>query len=349
MRTIWSGSLAVVCLVGLGCGGAVHHTSGANQATSAAAQDVIGEEAAVGATNERKSPTTAPSDVAAPPVDALKTQSGLASKVLRKGTGDYRPQPMDSVTVHYSGWTTDGKLFDSSIVRGEPATFPLNKVIEGWTEGVGLMVVGEKRRLWIPADMAYGDTPSRPGAPAGMLVFDVELIEIQKAAPAEDNQEAFERFRDAVQQGKEKLCACPDKKCAIAVAFEMQQVKEPDTPPTQAQKEIFMPLVKEIQACMRAFDSEGVSNDGKADGKKETVPVTITKAYEKAKALLARYESEMCGCEDRACAEGVLALMQSESGNVEALTQAQSLSLMPKVKNIRACLSEFVPEADTQK
>ena len=118
-----------------------------------------------------------PADVAAAPADALKTASGLASKVLRAGTGKSKPAPTDRVTVHYSGWTTDGKMFDSSVARGRPATFPLNRVIAGWTEGVGLMVEGERRRLWIPQDLAY---KGRPGAPAGMLVFDVELIKIAR-------------------------------------------------------------------------------------------------------------------------------------------------------------------------
>ena len=120
----------------------------------------------------------APPDVAAPPADAEKTASGLASKVLQAGTGDRHPKPEDTVEVHYTGWTTDGKMFDSSVTRGSPASFPLNGVIKGWTEGLQLMVVGEKRRFWIPAGLAYGETPSRPGAPAGLLVFDVELLEI---------------------------------------------------------------------------------------------------------------------------------------------------------------------------
>ena len=116
-----------------------------------------------------------PSDVAAPPSDAVKSSSGLASKVIKPGTGKTRPRATDSVTVHYSGWTTDGKMFDSSVVRGEPATFPLNRVIAGWTEGVQLMVEGETRRLWIPEPLGYrGERP-----PFGMLVFDVELLKIQ--------------------------------------------------------------------------------------------------------------------------------------------------------------------------
>ncbi len=119
----------------------------------------------------------APADVAATPADAEKTASGLASKVLTKGTGDARPKATDTVTVHYSGWTPDGKLFDSSVQRGEPTSFPLNGVIKGWTEGLQLMVVGEKRRFWIPADLAYGENPGG-GRPGGLLVFDVELIKI---------------------------------------------------------------------------------------------------------------------------------------------------------------------------
>jgi peptidylprolyl isomerase len=125
-------------------------------------------------------PPAVPTDVVAPPKDAKKTKSGLAYKVLQKGKGKVHPKAMDTVTCHYSGWTTDGKMFDSSVQRGEPATFPLQGVIKGWTEGVPLMVEGEKTRFWIPADLAYGDPPKRPGAPAGMLVFDIELISIKK-------------------------------------------------------------------------------------------------------------------------------------------------------------------------
>jgi FKBP-type peptidyl-prolyl cis-trans isomerase len=118
-----------------------------------------------------------PKDVKAPPKDAEKTASGLASKVLSKGTGSEHPSAASLVKVDYSGWTTDGKMFDSSVTRGEPAEFPLGGVIKGWTEGLQLMVVGEKRRFWIPEELAYG---GRPGAPAGMLVFDVTLLEIKK-------------------------------------------------------------------------------------------------------------------------------------------------------------------------
>jgi FKBP-type peptidyl-prolyl cis-trans isomerase len=119
----------------------------------------------------------APSDVAAPPSDAVKTASGLAFKVLTSGAGKRHPVATDMVEVHYTGWTTSGQMFDSSVLRGAPATFPLNRVIRGWTEGVQLMVEGEKRRFWIPAELAYGTNPGG-GRPGGMLVFDVELIKI---------------------------------------------------------------------------------------------------------------------------------------------------------------------------
>jgi FKBP-type peptidyl-prolyl cis-trans isomerase len=124
-----------------------------------------------------------PSDVKAAPEEAVKTPSGLASKVLAKGNGSAHPAAADTVTVHYSGWTTDGKLFDSSVKRGEPTSFPLNGVIKGWTEGVQLMVEGEKRRFWIPADLAYGENPGG-GRPGGTLVFDIELLSIKKAPKA---------------------------------------------------------------------------------------------------------------------------------------------------------------------
>ena len=116
-----------------------------------------------------------PPDVKAAPADAAKTASGLASKVLTKGTGTARPRASDEVTVHYTGWTTDGKMFDSSVARGAPSSFPLDRVIAGWTEGVQLMVVGEKRRFWIPEALAYRGQRD----PKGMLVFDVELIKIK--------------------------------------------------------------------------------------------------------------------------------------------------------------------------
>ncbi len=110
----------------------------------------------------------APADVAAPPADATVTASGLASRVLEAGTGTTHPGPRSRVLVHYSGWTTDGKMFDSSVSRGEPIAFGLYQVIPGWTEGVQLMVEGEKRRFWIPEALAYGGRPGAAGRHAGL-------------------------------------------------------------------------------------------------------------------------------------------------------------------------------------
>jgi len=126
---------------------------------------------------EAPKPPPVPKDVAKIPKNAKKTKSGLGSRVLKKGTGKEHPAATSVVTVHYSGWTTDGQMFDSSVVRGNPATFGLNQVIPGWTEGLQLMVLGETRRLWIPENLAYA---GRPGRPQGLLVFDVELLEIKQ-------------------------------------------------------------------------------------------------------------------------------------------------------------------------
>ena len=167
----------VSCLAIAACGkdtaanaGPASHEASAPAASSAPATAAAPSASAI----------PAPADVGAPPADAAKTASGLASKVITPGTGKDHPGPADKVKVHYTGWTKGGQMFDSSVTRGEPITFPLNGVIPGWTEGVGLMVVGEKRRLWIPGALAYGDHP-RAGAPAGDLVFDVELLDIMAA------------------------------------------------------------------------------------------------------------------------------------------------------------------------
>jgi hypothetical protein len=121
-----------------------------------------------------------PPDVKAAPANATKTASCLAYRVLSKGTGKRHPKATDTVSVHYSGWTTDGKMFDSSVTRGQPTSFPLNGVIAGWTEGVQLMVEGEKTRFWIPGKLAYGDQAAG-GRPSGTLVFDIELLSIKQS------------------------------------------------------------------------------------------------------------------------------------------------------------------------
>lgn len=115
---------------------------------------------------------------------AQKAQSGLVYKQVSAGTGA-SPKATDVVQVHYHGTTIDGKVFDSSVARGQPAQFPLNGVIPCWTEGVQKMKVGEKARLVCPSDIAYGDQGRPPAIPPGAtLVFDVELLGIQKQAAA---------------------------------------------------------------------------------------------------------------------------------------------------------------------
>ena len=117
------------------------------------------------------------------PESAEVTPSGLAHQLIQKGTSEVRPEATDMVVVHYAGWTSNGKKFDDSRSRGQPVTFPLDRVIKGWTEGVQLMSVGEKRRFWVPQALAYGNNP-KLGAPRGDLVFDIELLAIKKPKPA---------------------------------------------------------------------------------------------------------------------------------------------------------------------
>jgi FKBP-type peptidyl-prolyl cis-trans isomerase FkpA len=111
---------------------------------------------------------------------AKKTASGLVIIPITPGTGA-TPKATDQVKVHYHGTLTDGTVFDSSVQRGEPATFPLDGVIKCWTEGVQLMKVGGKSRLVCPADIAYGDRGAPPKIkPGAVLVFEVELLDIVK-------------------------------------------------------------------------------------------------------------------------------------------------------------------------
>ena len=125
----------------------------------------------------RRPPNLPPPDVAAPPTDATGTASGLFYKVIKAGTGTRHPTARDSVTVHYSGWTTAGELFDSTLVKAAPVTLDLDAVIRGWTEGLQLMVEGERMRFWVPEKLAY---KGERGKPRGMLVFDIDLLRIEQ-------------------------------------------------------------------------------------------------------------------------------------------------------------------------
>ncbi|MDR1382009.1 MAG: FKBP-type peptidyl-prolyl cis-trans isomerase [Tannerella sp.] len=111
----------------------------------------------------------------------ITTESGLQYKVITEGTGQ-KPSLEDTVKVHYVGKLLDGTQFDSSVERGEPATFPLTGVIPGWSQGVQLMPVGSKYIMWIPADLAYGmQPPTQLIKPNSTLEFEVELLEVMKA------------------------------------------------------------------------------------------------------------------------------------------------------------------------
>ena len=118
-------------------------------------------------------------DSAAAEAGAVKTASGLVFKTITPGKGP-SPKPTDTVRVHYHGMLPDGKVFDSSVQRGQPAEFELNKVIPCWTEGVQRMKVGEKAKLVCPSEIAYGDRGAGPDiGPGATLVFEVELLSIK--------------------------------------------------------------------------------------------------------------------------------------------------------------------------
>jgi FKBP-type peptidyl-prolyl cis-trans isomerase len=155
-------SLALIAALTLaGC-------SKSNQGTEdskpgAAAPEASGSSATAGATLEMKA-----------------TPSGLKYQVLKQGTGTVSPKATDTVNVHYHGTLLNGTVFDSSVQRGQPISFPLNGVIPGWTEGLQLMKVGDKFKFEIPPNLAYGpNSPSPAIPPNSTLVFEVELLGIQ--------------------------------------------------------------------------------------------------------------------------------------------------------------------------
>lgn len=128
------------------------------------------------AIERRPQPPRAPAHLTQPPQAALKTASGLAYLIEKRGQGKIRPRPTDRVELHYSTWSADGTLVDSSVTRGKSARAPLSQLIPGWAEGLTYMVEGDRALLWIPERLAYA---GRAGSPAGDLVVQVELLKIE--------------------------------------------------------------------------------------------------------------------------------------------------------------------------
>jgi peptidylprolyl isomerase len=111
--------------------------------------------------------------------DVLETDSGLQYQVLQKGSGSKHPSASTTVKVHYHGTLLDGTIFDSSVDRGQPISFALNQVIKGWTEGVQLMVEGDKFKFFVPSDLGYGNRSTGKITSGSLLIFEVELLEIR--------------------------------------------------------------------------------------------------------------------------------------------------------------------------
>ena len=178
-------------------------------------------------------PPPVPADVAAPPKDAKKTEKGVSYKVLKAGKGGPKPKASDTVKVHYTGWTTDGRMFDSSAIRNEPAEFPLGGVIAGWTDGLQVMSVGDKVRFWIPEDLAY---KGAPGKPQGMLVFDVELLEIKDPAKDPHGAHGDEHGSAAPIPAPPDVAAPPKdaKKTAKGVFYKVQKAGKGGPKPAAA-------------------------------------------------------------------------------------------------------------------
>ncbi len=146
------------------------HKVGGGVSSYKQVMDEMGATEIIGGIKPKPMPP-APADVADPPADVQWTDSGLATKLVKAGDGKAKPTLTSTVTAHYTGWTRDGKGFDSSIARGKPATFPLTRMFPGLKEGIQMMTVGEERRFWIPENLAF-----QGRRPKGMVVFDVELI-----------------------------------------------------------------------------------------------------------------------------------------------------------------------------
>jgi len=121
----------------------------------------------------------APENLKAPPPKALRTPGGVTLQILKAGTGTEHPTMNSQVTLNYSGWSMDGKLFESTIMSGHPSIVLVGTAKPGWREALLQMVIGEKARVWIPAALAYGNHPIERMAPAGALVYDFELLDFK--------------------------------------------------------------------------------------------------------------------------------------------------------------------------
>lgn len=178
MRTI---SISVAALAAIAVSSCEESDPGVDPSAPAVSADSaapVSADSAEEATGAMKSSDRTDQDAAS---DAPRTTaSGLKFWVMKKGDGKVNPKATDTVTVHYHGTLLDGTIFDSSVDRGEPSSFPLNRVIAGWTEGVQLMKVGDKFKFEIPAELAYGAGGRPPVIPPNSpLVFEVELLEIK--------------------------------------------------------------------------------------------------------------------------------------------------------------------------
>jgi peptidylprolyl isomerase len=193
--------VGLICVLAAGCQAKTEEQSTPNTATGQAALQTSSAKPAAPTAAKLNIPP--PPDVAAPPADAIRTKSGLASKVLKVGEGKTKPLATDIVRVHYTGWTTDGVAFGSTRNTGKPKTVPLHAPgIVGMAEALTSMVVGEQRRFWIPESLAGRGLP---GKPAGTLVFDIELLGI------------------VTPQAPEQVAAAPDdaQKSATGIAFKI--------------------------------------------------------------------------------------------------------------------------------
>jgi hypothetical protein len=175
-------------LLGVACGGsappAARAPSPENDRKAILAQELGEVPAPKGPCPERNEPNVLDN----PHASVQRTALGLAYCILQEGPPGVVPGASDTVRVHYTGWTIDGAMFDSSVERGEPLELPLNGVIRGWTEGLRVMTPGDKARLWIPGNLGYGRREAGEAAgtpPKGTLIFDIELLAVTREAGPE--------------------------------------------------------------------------------------------------------------------------------------------------------------------